>query len=755
MNILLRPAPAPAARRVSVRLRPIALGLAACLPALAAAQQADPATATAGPAPGDAIRLDTVRVTAEGSNALDARRYSTAPKSIVTREEILQFGDSNVGDVLKRLPGVTVGGPPGRPGGEIRMRGMGGGYTQILVNGERMPPGFSIDTLSPEQIERIEVMKAPTAEFGTRAIAGTINIVLSEPLRQTFNEVKLETGFERGHFTERASLLHNDEFGAGNRYNVNANVFHSEQLTETATRTVTYDADGNPIAERDETARGIGRRDGVHLGGRVQWKLDGGDQIVFMPFLAASRSSSTTDSWLAQPLGTAPYATSHTDADSSDTSLRLNTQWQQRINDSGGKHQLELSLGGSESRGDSQRGEYGSDGALTRTLDATSRSQDRSAKAKGKLTQPLGDSHSFVAGWEAEQSWNHQRRTSYDNGVSQLADVGEYAQAKVRTLAGYAQDEWDINPHWSAYAGLRWEQILTRSSLGGSDIENSSAVWSPLFHVAWKPDENARDVVRLSLTRSYKPPRANQLARLPVLSTRPNDPSNPDSAGNAALKPELATGIDLAWEHYFGKRSVTSIGVFQRDISNFIRTTTSLQTVAWSDTPRWVSRPENIGDAVTRGIELEARSGLDEMFDGMPMVNVKASLSLYRSHVDSIAGPYNQIDQQPRAQGGLSIDGRVPGTPLTLGGSLSWTPVTRIQSADNQLARTGTKMLVDVFGAWTLSGTSQLRLSVANLTGRDYETGSSITAPSQGITQVVSSTQRTNPIVSLRWEVKI
>src|ERR1039457_2899488 len=47
-------------------------------------------------------------------SAIDQRRYSTAAKIVVEREEIEQFGDSTVADVLKRLPGITIGGKPGR-----------------------------------------------------------------------------------------------------------------------------------------------------------------------------------------------------------------------------------------------------------------------------------------------------------------------------------------------------------------------------------------------------------------------------------------------------------------------------------------------------------------------------------------------------------------------------------------------------------------------------------------------------------------
>ena len=92
------------------------------------------------------------------ADAIAERRDSTASKIVVNRDEIVKYGDQTILDVMKRLPGVTVSGAGGR-GTEIRMRGLGSGYTQILVNGERAPPGFSLDTLSPDLIERIESTK--------------------------------------------------------------------------------------------------------------------------------------------------------------------------------------------------------------------------------------------------------------------------------------------------------------------------------------------------------------------------------------------------------------------------------------------------------------------------------------------------------------------------------------------------------------------------------------------------------------------
>ncbi len=79
------------------------------------------------------------------------------------------------------------------------MRGLGRGYTMIMINGEPAPRGFSLDSLAPEQVERIEIMRAPVAEHSARAIAGTINIVL----REEFPLISVEQDRHRGYISQR------------------------------------------------------------------------------------------------------------------------------------------------------------------------------------------------------------------------------------------------------------------------------------------------------------------------------------------------------------------------------------------------------------------------------------------------------------------------------------------------------------------------------------------------------------------------
>ena len=171
----------------------------------------------AAPSRASEQKLDRVEVTGK-RNATDERRYSTAAKIVIDRDEIEQFGDMSLSDVMKRLPSVTVAGRPGR-GGQIRMRGMGNGYTQILIDGDRIPRGFSIDLLSPDMVERIEIYRAPTAETGARAIAGTINIILREPLRQSGNDVRVGATEERGRVQPNVTWTRNDVLGESGTYN--------------------------------------------------------------------------------------------------------------------------------------------------------------------------------------------------------------------------------------------------------------------------------------------------------------------------------------------------------------------------------------------------------------------------------------------------------------------------------------------------------------------------------------------------------
>ena len=95
------------------------------------------------------------------------------------------------------------------------MRGMGSGYSQILIDGERPPPGFSIEQISPDMVERIELLRAPPPRPARARIAGTISIILREPLRQRNRVCARASSLEREPSRRSARSTRDGVFGEG------------------------------------------------------------------------------------------------------------------------------------------------------------------------------------------------------------------------------------------------------------------------------------------------------------------------------------------------------------------------------------------------------------------------------------------------------------------------------------------------------------------------------------------------------------
>jgi iron complex outermembrane receptor protein len=711
------------------------------------------------------LNLNPVEVKSAAS-VEDVRSASTASKIVVTKEEIQRFGDGSVAEVLKRLPGVTTGGRPGR-GGDVRMRGMGGGYTQLLVNGERMSPGFSLDDLPPDQVERIEIMRAPTAEFGARAVAGTINVVLKEALKRNLNEVRVGVSGEAGRLTPNASWTHNDKIGEAVQYTMTLSVNRHDMHDVSDSNTRWYDLNhhGAQILEQHETGITTYQREGIYLNGRVQITLAPEETLIFQPFLVTSNGTSNVLGELHQSAGDAipqPYSSYKTYSDNQMSAVRGNVQWQKNIGD-GGKWDVRGSLSNSVSDSHSLRQEFSSNdanNALSRSVNEQSSTRETGWTLTGKWLQQLENEHSLVAGMELDSSKRIQTRTTLQNGAPILQDFGDDFSASVLRTAVYMQDEWNPSKQISAYAGLRWEGIRTQSDSSNYQASNFSSVLTPLLHATWRPDEKSRNQWRASLTRSYKAATLQDLVARPSLSplypTGSNAASSPDRAGNPNLTPELARGFEIAYEHYLEKGGLLSANFFYRRINDLIRNTISLENVSWSTDPRWVSRPQNVGNATAQGMELEAKFRLDEIWKEALPIALRSNVSVFHSVVDTVPNPNNRLEGQPKGTANFGFDYKLRSIPVNWGANITITPGYDVQLTDaptSQKTSIGTKMVTDMFMAWTINPSAVLRLSVNNLFPRDYSNTSSIISGSQ--LQDVESNNPSQTRWTLRLELKM
>ncbi len=724
-------------------------GVVSSLTVALAGTLAQAQTSTATP-PAQVQDMGQIEIKSNRDSDTTARRESTAAKIVIGREEIDRQGDASLGEVLKRLPGVTIQGTPGR-GGAIRMRGLGSGYTQILLDGQRVPPGFSIDSLTPEQVEKIEIMRAPTAETGARAIAGTINIVLREGQKASPDDFKVGTSIEHGQVSEQVNWVHNLQT-EGMNGTLTLSAFDSKRPDDVSTHTVAQtQASGTTPAtgtDRNSETVSVGHRQGVHANARLQWRGEQGTSLVLMPFLIYSdyTNQGQTQSRQTDNAGGVTSDSANLATQSRYVMARLNGQFNRRLS---ADDLMEVKFGLGRS---TYRYQFDQTGGVTGLLPTLTQRQDftdLSNNLSGKLTQVLKNGHQLVSGLELEGVNRNE------TGTTSVTDESGDLKASTQRWALYSQDEWKFNEQWSAHAGLRYENIETSGTSSNGVRRNTSSVWSPLLHALWKPLPSSRDQIRMSLTRSYKTPTLYNLVALPSLSRETNSPTRTDRVGNPDLRPELATGIDLAAERYFEGGGLISANLFQRNITDLIRYTISqVNNPSWAPgQTRWVSSPQNVGAAVTQGIELEAKFRLNQLWPEALPVDIRSNMSFFRSRVKDVPGPNNRLDQQPDMTANLGADYRVRSAPFTLGGNINYNPDYNTRQSDNQWAYQGAKKVVDVYGLWRYSAATAVRLTVSNLTPSDYITGS--TYIGNGVSETARTTTHNWQNVTLRLEMKI
>ncbi len=691
-------------------------------PLIAASLLSAALTATAQDAPGmpgdtaarpAGTRMDRVEIRARPLSDTEQRRSASVAKQIYGREELDKFGDTSVADVLKRLPGVSM------QGNSPRLRGLGSGYTLILINGDPAPPGFQFDQLNPSQVERVEVTRGATADRSAQAVAGTINIVLKDAPRVSQRDLRLGAGYNAIRPTGSGTFTFGERSG-GVGLSLPVSVFQWRNLNVGELERQTAGANGLP-SRALQTSRQDNWGRGFNSAPRINWKISDEESAWAQAFVQRGHWYNRTQ-YSNQVLAGQPVLEANNSFEGTWQNIRGNLQWNKRYSDDGS---VELKLGAQDSKGT-----Y--DGSTDLGRRTFGDNHDRNLTQAGKTSRFIGEAHTLSAGWDLEWRRREETRSVTERGVPQLLDYeGQPFIARIARQALFVQDEWELSPQWSTYIGLRSERIQTQSQGLLEPVRSTSQVTTPLWHLNYKLDPKGRDLIRASLTRSYKAPDLNALLARPSLSslftdtTRANTEAAPDRRGNPALKPELATGLDVSFESYFAGGGLFSIGGFHRSVNNLVRNVTRLETVPWAAVPRFVSTPVNFSKARATGLELELKGRgselLPALFDAKTALNLRAALNYYRSEVLALQGPNNRLDSQQPWSGNLGFDYRFAGLPVTVGGSLAYTPSYATQQSSAQSLVQSSARALDAFAIWNISRTMSLRVAANNLAPRDSE----------------------------------
>ena len=155
----------------------------------------------------DHVQLDGVIVSATRSET--TRRMSPTLVNVVGMDVYDRGNYTTVAQGLSFQPGVRVENNCQNCGfQQVRINGLDGQYTQILIDSRpifsALAGVYGIEQLPANMVDRVEVMRGGgSALFGSSAIAGTINIITKEPVRNSANISHTTTSIDG------TSALHN------------------------------------------------------------------------------------------------------------------------------------------------------------------------------------------------------------------------------------------------------------------------------------------------------------------------------------------------------------------------------------------------------------------------------------------------------------------------------------------------------------------------------------------------------------------
>jgi outer membrane receptor for ferrienterochelin and colicins len=138
----------------------------------------------------DVLNLDEVVVT--GDRNATSRKNASVIVSSITPKVFEMAQAPSLGEGLNFTPGLRLEYNCQNCGfSQVRMNGMEGPYSQILINGRSIFSGlagvYGLELIPQNMIEKVEIVRGGgSALYGSNAIAGTINLILKDPITNSY-----------------------------------------------------------------------------------------------------------------------------------------------------------------------------------------------------------------------------------------------------------------------------------------------------------------------------------------------------------------------------------------------------------------------------------------------------------------------------------------------------------------------------------------------------------------------------------------
>jgi TonB-dependent receptor len=608
------------------------------------------------PAPGETKRdaeqavptLPEVRVEGEaGKGVPEAERLASPVPHVTTkREDFSKRANRRVGDVIERMPGVFVEGPPGE-NKDIRLRGLDKEFTRVQVDGIQLPDGgekreFQVSKIPSFSVESVEIIRNPTAEYESDGLAGRVKVTTRGIPEKPFVEGRLGYG---GHGDINGGIKQGaiawgikpvDWFGVTGAFDATDDTRRASKAKRFSTGKVERE-----MEERELSFKTLNLDFGFFYGPGelhikpVYMRVDEEPEktkTVREPTKPGVRDLEGEDK-LVQTKGASLVHKHQFDEIKWETVAGFFANTEEKD-----KHKSSFK---------EKAGAF----ALDKRSPEVEDKEDRTFNVASSVTVPFEAlvRHEVKAGGAFRTRERFRDKEKFDisaSGVRKSTTEPKDNYALDETyFAGFVQDAMRPIDTLTVLPGVRVEHVdLTSEDGGGTEGASRFTDVNPSLHLLYQVRKDLS--VRFAFSRSVNRPKFDELS--------PFEQEKPDriTVGNPALKPARAWNFDLGLE-YATQHIFLGVNAFHKEISDAIEEVDT----GMERNSKPVFQVLNVGDGFLRGLEFEQRFNLGITGVGaLEAFDLWSNQTLLDSELQSADGETRRFKEQPRFLTNLGID---------------------------------------------------------------------------------------------------
>lgn len=426
----------------------------------------------------DVLGIEEIVVTADRNEK--NRKESSTIVNTLTPKIFNTVQAVTLSDGLNYCPGVRMESNCQNCGfSQVRMNGMEGPYSQILINSRPIFSGlagvYGLELIPSNMIERIEVIRGGgSALYGSNAIAGTINLILKDPINNSY---------EFGAGSSLVGLGMDNSGGTAQDHTVNFNASVVSPDSKTGMAVYGFYRDKEPFDANDDSFSELTQMKNTTIGGRIYHRFDTRDKITadFFNIKESRRGGNKFD--MPHHMADISEAVDHnitTGALSYDRFFRE-------------ADKLSVYVSGQNVDRDSYYG-------ANQSLSDYGNTKDFSYTSGAQYNAVLGESN-LLLGIENNGAWLTDKKLGYINEEGTYVDNRIVADQASNTFGSFMQYDFDISD-LNVSVGARFDHYTIEDESNGSST--SGDVLSP--RVTLKYDLLSSLQARASYSQGYRAP---------------------------------------------------------------------------------------------------------------------------------------------------------------------------------------------------------------------------------------------------------